>query len=284
MFDHDYEVILADTEAARAIHRKVRYQVYCMERKFETPTAFPLGEEYDPWDAHAAHFIVRQRATMTWVAAVRLVLPVAAMFPVETLQCLTPERVDCPPRRKLAEISRICIIRSSSPYKINPHMNWDYGHVGKSSESEVLLGMIRTIIIYSLRKGIEYNYILVNEAFARLLSRIGVILHSVGSTIEHRGVRMPYQVNIRETAKHLATKSATIRNLLDRKELAYKPFSLLDADRASDYGFIPPHVFSSRIPRFPEHTEMTPSPSNPGVWQIEAERSRPGPGAWRRAT
>ena len=31
MFDPSYEVILADTEAARAIHRKIRYHVYCLE-------------------------------------------------------------------------------------------------------------------------------------------------------------------------------------------------------------------------------------------------------------
>ena len=54
MFDSHYQVLLADTQAARAIHYKIRYHVYCLERRFENPALFPRGEEQDPWDAHTA--------------------------------------------------------------------------------------------------------------------------------------------------------------------------------------------------------------------------------------
>jgi N-acyl amino acid synthase of PEP-CTERM/exosortase system len=119
MFDHTYEVILADTEAARTIHRKIRYHVYCVERQFESLTNFPLGEEHDPWDIHAAQFIVRKRSSGKWVAAMRTVLPSAVQFPVETLHCLTPEPTNPLHRRELAEISRICVIHSPAPHEIN---------------------------------------------------------------------------------------------------------------------------------------------------------------------
>jgi N-acyl amino acid synthase of PEP-CTERM/exosortase system len=268
MFDHAYEVILADREAARAIHQKIRYHVYCVEHQFEPHTAFPFGEEHDSWDTHAAHFIVRHRATRTWVAAVRLVLPETASFPVETLQCLKPELTPRLPRRKFAEISRICIISSSNPYKTNPHIDWNYGNVCRNGESEVLMGMMRTIIIYGLGQDIEYCYLLVNQAFARLLSRLGVTLHQVGNTIDHRGLRIPYQVNLRESAQSLLAKSAAMRALLSRRELAYRPFSSLDKT-----------MDEIAVPMLPQHVPLV-APET--AWPVyDFNWCRPGRGAWR---
>ena len=127
MFDRTYEVILADTEISQAIHRKIRYQVYCLENPFENPADFPLGEEYDPWDNDSAQFIVRNRLLGTWVAAMRLVLPHCVRFPIEKLSCLTS---DSPlPRHQLAEVSRISTIRSLHPWQRNPYLDWNYGNI-----------------------------------------------------------------------------------------------------------------------------------------------------------
>ena len=226
-FDETYEVILADTETSRVIHRQIRYQVYCLEQQFENPAFFPFGEEYDRWDAHAAQFIVRQRDSRAWVAAMRLVLPYAASFPLETLQCLTPGHADHTRRRTLAEVSRVCVIRSPDPHKVNAHLDRSFGHIAGDCESQVLLGLIRAFVVYGLQRCIDHCYLLVTPAFARLLNRLGVVLHQVGITIDHRGLRTPYLINLREMVESLCGRSALTSALFARPELAYQPYSAL---------------------------------------------------------
>lgn len=228
LFDDSYEVILADTEASRAIHRKVRYQVYCMERGFENPVDFPAGEEHDRWDAHAAPFIVRQRDSGVCVAAMRLVLPYAASFPLEALNCLTPGHANHIQRRQLGEISRICIIRSPNPHHRNPHLDHSFGHVIPERESQVMLGLFRTVMVYGLERGIEHCYLLVTPAFARLLRRLGVVLHAVGAATEHHGLRAPYLIGLRESAASSCNRSAAIHSLCSRAVHAYQRCSALD--------------------------------------------------------
>lgn len=297
MFDSTYEVILADTEAARAIHRKIRYHVYCLERRFENPAMFPLGEEQDPWDTHAAQFIVRERTSGKWLAAMRMVLPDAAQFPVETLQCLTPEQANRQRRRELAEISRICVIHSPAPHEINPHLDRNFGSVVRNGEPEILLGMIRAVVIYGIERGIKYSYLLVTDAVARLLRRVGVVLHLAGTPTDHRGIRTPYRVGLRESAVSMSAKSEVIRHLFARKALAYRPFSALDDAREERAALMPPRLLPLPIAETAWRVgvgQPRPGPgawcietahtkSGPGVWLMEAEHSRPGPGVWRGA-
>jgi len=297
MFDPTYEVILADIEAARAIHHKIRYQVYCLERGFENPDAFPIGEERDRWDRHATPFIVRHRASGKWVAAMRIVLPNAASFPVETLQCLDSASAERLRRYKLGEASRVCVIRSPNPRKTNRHLDWNFGSVNRDSESEVLLGLIRALILYGFDQRIEYYYLLVTGAFARLLRHLGVVLHQVGIPVEHRGWRAPYLMELRESAASMSAKSEVIRRLFARKALAYQPFSALDDARDGIAALMPPRLLPrpaagtswrveidrSRPGSGGWRVETAHSRSGPGVWRVEAERSRPGPGVWRGA-
>ena len=281
MFDLTYEVILADTEAARTIHRKIRYQVYCLERGFENPDTFPVGEEHDRWDHHATSFIVQHRASGKWVAAMRIVLPNAASFPVETLQCLDSTCSERLRRHKLGEVSRVCVIRSPNPRKINRHLDWNFGSVNKDSESEVLLGLIRALILYGLDRGIEHYYLLVTGAFARLLRRLGVVLHQVGIPVKHRGWRTPYLMELRESAASMSAKSEVIRHLFARKALAYQPFSALDDAREERVALMPHHLFPQPAAETSWRVEVERSRLGPGAWRIETEHSKPGPGVWR---
>jgi len=54
MFDKRYEVILADTDEARRVHYRLRYQVYCMEEGFEAHDKFPDRMERDTPERVAA--------------------------------------------------------------------------------------------------------------------------------------------------------------------------------------------------------------------------------------
>jgi N-acyl amino acid synthase of PEP-CTERM/exosortase system len=243
MFDANYEVILADTAAARAIHQKIRFHVYCVECQFEPPIAFASGEEHDPWDVDAAQFIVRSRLSGGWVAAMRVILPEATTFPIETLQCLTesPDDNDFH-RQHLAEVSRICVIHTPNPHRINPHLDWSFEHVGGKSEPEVLLGLIRAGILYGLAQEMTGYYLLVTDSFARLLKRLGLVMQPVGVTIEHRGRRTPYLVDLAKSAAKVSSRSTTLRDLFARKTLAYRSFSALSAAEQASVPLLPSSV------------------------------------------
>jgi hypothetical protein len=216
---------------------------------------------------------------------VRLVLPEAFQFPVETLQCLNSAPAQVRPRHELAEVSRICIINTPKPWQTNRHLDWRFGHAGRIRESDILLGMFRALFIYSLRRGIEYFYLLVSSPFARLLKRFGVVLQQAGSAIDYHGVRIPFQVNLRESAKSMQARSAQIRALLNRRELAYQGFSTLDDVQDEDSGQMPSPFDRPLTAETARRIEIPPSaPNHPGVWRLETERSQPGPGAWRRAS
>lgn len=228
MFDDHYEVILADTESARIIHRKIRYHVYCLERGFEDPQAFPTGQESDEWDADSAQFIVRERTTGHCVAAVRLILPRSAVFPVESLGCLAPAGSQGVPRRQLAEISRLCVIRTPNPIGLNRHLGRGFGYVTRRREFEVLLGMLRAIKAYGLERHIESCHLLVTDSFARLLRLVGAVLYQSGVATEHRGFRTPYLVHLRETTRSMCERSEIWRQLHASGCPAYRRSSDID--------------------------------------------------------
>lgn len=230
MFDEFYEVILADTEAARIIHRKIRYHVYCLERGFEDPEAFPAGQEYDEWDADSAQFIVRERVTGHCVAAVRLILPRAALFPVESLGCLLPSATAGLRRREMAEISRICVIRTPNPIGLNRHLGRGFGYVARKREFEVLLGMLRAITAYCVARRIEGSYLLVTETFARLLRLMGAVLYQVGVATDHRGYRTPYVVRREESTRSMCERSTLAGQLYSSPYPAYRRSSEIDED------------------------------------------------------
>ena len=230
VFDDIYEVVLADSPATRAIHRKIRYHVYCVERGYEDPTAYPNGEESDPWDDDAVQFVVRERQSGRCVGAIRLILPRAVDFPIETLGCLAPDASAGFTRRQLGELSRVCIIRAPEPWMYQGPLSNGLGEVPKSRELDVLVGLVRAVVVYGVRRGIHSCYFLVTDSFARLLRRFGFVLDAVGQPVDHRGVRAPYLCALRESIVSASARNETLRAFFAREALAYRHSSDIDED------------------------------------------------------
>jgi len=243
MFDENFRVCFADTPFGVALHQRIRYQVFCIDRGFEDPNAFSTAQETDAWDDQSAHFIVQNKETQQWVAATRIVLPRPEKpLPVDSLGVFDRGRLDAPHCR-IAEISRFCIIRNRAPAQANIGMHpepnsledWGIGPVGKAQQFEVTLGMIRTFIVFLLKRDIVYSVMLVTEAFARLLRKLGFVLTQVGPAIEHRGMRTAYLIDMRETAMSMAKKSSAVRGLFRHSNHAYMRISNVAANNTVDY-------------------------------------------------
>jgi len=140
-FSRYFEVILVDSDELREQVFRLRYQVYCVETRFEDESAFPDEMERDAYDAKSAHTLLRHRDTGWWAGTVRLVIPTAASvyeaLPVE-LSCgnvFATEKLGSVkmPREITGEVSRFAVSKEFrrrhkeylSPSGISENTNYD---------------------------------------------------------------------------------------------------------------------------------------------------------------
>lgn len=216
MFDATYEAFVADTHEARRIHHRIRYAVYCLERGFEEPEAFPEGEERDDWDEVSVHFIFRHRATGAWVGALRLVMPDRDGLPLHRMTRTEPQVQD-----PAWELSRICV----------PGGVMVSGEVGADERCrtprdayapDLFAGMLRAAIEYARDQDVPYLYFLANRALARLVRRLGFEFQGVGPGCEHRGLRYPYLAHLDEAVLSAMQRSSRMARLFLSTAPAYR--------------------------------------------------------------
>lgn len=209
-FDSNFEVCLADTFEGKQIHYNLRYQVYCDEMGFEDKSAFPNKMEFDEWDDNSIHFIVRHRASGQWLGGLRLVASNNGIFPFEN--SAQPYReIEKTERNVSMEMSRLCVIKEArrfpsrhlAPYGL-PDREVDlesdkvkslYNH--KNQTRSIMWGLIRAATIYSAENSVDYWYFIVAPALAGFIRREGFEMLKIGDPYEHRGLRTPYQLSIK---------------------------------------------------------------------------------------
>ena len=239
MFDKCYEVILADTDEAREINYQLRYQVYCLEEGFEAHENFPDRMERDEWDKNSVHFIVRSKKSKEWVAAMRLVLPRQENLPIENLCSIDPRVMPSNYDENIAEISRICVRGTFRRKRQSIIEHGDDSIVGtcpdgkaaagqlRTRKSEIMLGLLRAASVYSREHNISNWFFLTTPALARLINQMNVQLIKIGSVCLHRGKRVPFMADLRESEKRLSRGCSVVEKMLNRNHLAYRAFSEL---------------------------------------------------------
>lgn len=209
-FDDNFEVFLADTPEGKALHYNVRYQVYCDEMGFENKEAFPDQLEFDQWDSHSVHFLVRDKRLGHWVAALRLVLPGRHSFPLEH-HCRLEKKISLGQYLQSVELSRLCVLkevrrfsaRRFAPYGLveqeNPVIEsskvkvlYNYKNLGLI----VMWGLLRAAASYCTQNNINDLYLLVAPALACAIRKEGFSVEQVGKPCQHRGQRVPLQWKI----------------------------------------------------------------------------------------
>lgn len=222
MLSDHYEVILADSAEARRIHYRLRYQVYCLEQRWEPVDCFPNGEEKDEFDERAVHFLVRNRFSDRWVAALRVVLPGDEPLPIESLNVLKDSVRESVVPGRTAEISRVCRPKCTLERELAAESSAHADQLGGASE--VLLRMLFAAGQYCQELGIDHMYMLCRPAMARMMNRLDIPMKRAGIPSEHRGVRVPYLVDVR-TAFAQATAASPLLASLFREPKLYRRYS-----------------------------------------------------------
>jgi len=220
---HRFETVLADTEEARGISFRLRYQIFCEETGFEDPRAFPNNQEQDIFDSASTPFLVWDYLTEQWAGTMRLVHARRAALPSETILWPSPLAGIAEHRAKSVEFSRLCIPQSfrrvhSATYfaSTQPDADSDDGtsvaHF-KQEDNEILLRVLLAFLAWAHEHEVEYSYFLINAALARILGRLHMPLTVAGDTVEHRGRRTPYLTHIDTAYRVMREKLPQLRRI-----------------------------------------------------------------------
>lgn len=276
MFDETFRACFADTPFGVALHQRIRFQVYRLDKGYAFPekkgkdaNVFSTANETDAWDDRSAHFVIQNKKTQQWVAATRLVLPRAdGNLPVDVIHAFDRSLLD-DPNMAIGEISRFCIIGNRSKIVSDEAgedslESWGIGPVGKHQQFEVTVGMMRAAGIFALKRKIDCCVLMITDAFARLLRTLGVKLQQVGPPTEYLGMRTAYLVNMRDTVMAMSQRSSKFRALFRRSKHAYVRISGVDSDTIDTVSeYAPDHsLFNETLFR---ETVLLPAENDPSL-------------------
>jgi N-acyl amino acid synthase of PEP-CTERM/exosortase system len=181
---------VAEANSAALLDRvfRLRYQVYCIERGFENAAHYPDGRERDRDDGRSSHFLVLDRATGSAMGTVRLILPRPDDdLPVFRLLGSSGAGFALP-QRTTAEVSRFAVAKAS---RRRLEEVWRRGGGRRTALPLVTFGLIEAVVMMSAIGGITHIVAMMEPALLRLLRRLGIEFHPIGSLVEHHGLRQP---------------------------------------------------------------------------------------------
>ena len=204
-FSKFFEVqpVATDEQLHQAL--QLRYQVYCLETRFENVAEHSNGLEQDEFDGRAIHSLLVHKQSGFVAGTVRLVLPHSSdleePFPIEKHCGAAIKRpIRGAHRSQLAEISRFCISREFKRRIAESHSLWgnavDDSRLTEGIEQRRLIphitvGLFAAIVQMSAKHGVRYWYALMEPSLLRFLQRFGIQFEHIGPVAEYHGQRQP---------------------------------------------------------------------------------------------
>ena len=197
----DYRIVRADTPEYLEACFRLRYQVYCVENRFEETAENPLGLESDGYESQSLHALVLHRQSNVPVATVRLILPaMASAPPLPFLNfCAQPIVADTRrfPLNHVAEISRFAISKLSrnacgpvSPKSKNSSEN-DRVKSAIANREATTVALVRAFLWLAAQNDIHILCALMEKCLIRRAKLLGIRFDPVGSPVDHHGLRQP---------------------------------------------------------------------------------------------
>ena len=224
-FDLHFETMIADTPDLVPLAQRVRYQVYCVENRFENPADHSDALERDEFDSHAVHSLLVDRQTRDVLGTVRLVLPLSDAphhsFAIQRLSnhSLLKGSRDLP-LHATAEVSRFSLSRefgrrAAATKALN---------AGRTKPTEVesalyrcgplmRLGLLQMLVRMSMQNGITHWLAVMEPKLLRMLAAMAIHFEPLGGMVEYHGWRQPCFCNRRRRA---ATREARAAGILER--------------------------------------------------------------------
>lgn len=194
---------------------RLRYQVYCLERKFLKASNYPDQLECDEYDGCSLHAGVLSRPGQL-IGTVRFVTGSTSDLPLFRHCTISPEcesalRVD---GIQLAEVSRLCVSRA---YRDD-----------SAEDSRVALSLFRAGYQTSKRNRVTHWLAAMEPSLHRLLSSIGVPFRIAGPVADYFGPVAPYVCDLHEFDEIILSGSRPrLRTFVDGLELQFHPGAVI---------------------------------------------------------
>jgi N-acyl amino acid synthase of PEP-CTERM/exosortase system len=238
-FNEYFEIVPATSDELKKEVYKLRYQVYCIETKFENPEHYPDGLEFDEFDQQSVHYLIRHRKSGEYAATTRLILPDAnnpeKLFPVE-LHCEIDNIAVMQPinRIHLGEVSRFCVSKTFKKTKNEAHTiagideEWpDYFTLDeRRTFPHISLALMVCVIKASYENDIYYTYAAMEPALLRFLTTLGINLIKIGPLGDYHGERWPTMLKATDLQDNVTEKNMDIWDLLTNKGSFWQAKSL----------------------------------------------------------
>lgn len=195
----------ADTPELIQAAFALRYQVYCLERKFEDPAQHADFLEMDEFDHHSVHSLIFYRPRAEPIGTVRIILPDPQSDELPIQQLLRRNGIDpsaCIQNKITGEISRFAIskeLRRRYPACLE-------AGVKQSPERQCslpCLGLVQSILRHSLELGITTWAAVMEPQLLRMLASLGIRFTPIGPLVVHHGLRQPSFCDVPQMLKVL---------------------------------------------------------------------------------
>jgi N-acyl amino acid synthase of PEP-CTERM/exosortase system len=198
---HDvyFETRVADRPDLVEAAHVLRYQVYCLERKFEKADEHSNGMEIDQFDDRAIQGLLFHRPTDTAIGTVRMIVPGScADGHLPIAQLLGQNKIDLAKFVRIddtVEVSRFAISKEFRRRWSDEHADVD-GHPLSKQEAArqanlACLSLIQFLLRQSVEQGVFYWTAVMEGTFLRMLARMGIHFTSIGPVVFHHGFRQP---------------------------------------------------------------------------------------------
>ncbi len=235
-FSNYFKVIKADTPVLVEQAKRLRYQIYCLEREYEDYKQYGDDLEQDDLDDESAHGLLIFVPSDEPVGTVRLILPNISnqnhLFPIEEhCEFISTNKefqqghsiLEKVSRKKIAEVSRFSI--SKSFRKRLGEAKTTHGLVDSEQALKNLndrrfiphltVGLVKSMFQLSFENRITHWFALMEPALRKsLLRRFYLQFHPLGPKVDYRGIRQPYIADIASTADEIEKNDKTLWSLL----------------------------------------------------------------------
>ena len=204
----DLKIVFAQIDELRKVAYRVRYQVYCLETRFERALEFPSRMETDEYDAQSLHALLVHRRTGIVLGTTRLILPALneSALPLPISNVCTPDIFRKISRRlpfhQAAEISRFAISKDFRRHLVEKSIISDaMMSIGEKALYRVLsnyisLGLMQAAADMAMANGITHAYAIMEPSLIRMLRHLAIYFEEIGPVVYHHGWRQPCFCNI----------------------------------------------------------------------------------------
>jgi N-acyl amino acid synthase of PEP-CTERM/exosortase system len=189
---------LADCPSITEAAHQLRYQVYCLERRFENPDEHSGGLETDQYDSHAIQGVLYHRPTDRPIGTVRMILPAdcaSGRLPIE--QFLHGNGInlsDIVDIERSVEVSRFAISKEFRRRWTDDLMvaSHPLGPQDAARQSNLaFLSLVQFFLRQSIERRVLYWTAVMEPMLLRMLDRMGIHFRPIGPVVNHHGLRQP---------------------------------------------------------------------------------------------